>query len=560
MAEVAGVCRQLIICCDGTNNTLTGRMHDTNVLKVVDRLRPDQNHQLLYYDPGVGAPDQLPSADTWDRIKRKWERIRGLASGRGIYENIGLGYQFLVENYESGDEIYIFGFSRGAFTARCVAGVVNLFGLVRRENVVLIPTLVSVYFSKRTQRKNVSGKKRTRGDVAAQIRSVFTNSVGAAVPIHFVGVWDTVASVGLPFVSDAQITSDGFSENKEHLRHIRHALSLDEHRATFRPRLYWDTQDYDLPKKDKSLKQRWFRGVHGDVGGGYVNAEAMLSNQALAWMLSEARACGLRLDPPLVLPSQPEGHRSSKLIAHDECYVNPFWGVAGLVIRKFEHQPGAGNDEVSIPEGAAADPNQRVESSWFGPIPWAPTILAVAAALFLIVLCGFLSAAAFSGTFDLSRFSLSAALDGGRAFDAWQRESAWRAIFVNKNCEFPFFAGIRFAVWATIADFILILAYSWFLGLFASKAFARIAGFLRVREKMRPILIFGWAPCIAVSADIIENFLTLLTISFLSYDHLFLSLVAASFMAVANGVKWIGLISSGVFILAGLILPSRLKH
>ncbi|GJI88988.1 hypothetical protein RugamoR1_21510 [Rugamonas sp. R1(2021)] len=116
--------RQLIVCCDGTNNTLTAGVNDTNVVKLLNILTPATHDQKLYYDPGVGVGQAL---------RRTLTRIEGLASGRGIYENIANAYKFLVQEYRDGDEIFLFGFSRGAFTVRAVAGMANLFGLVRAQ-------------------------------------------------------------------------------------------------------------------------------------------------------------------------------------------------------------------------------------------------------------------------------------------------------------------------------------------------------------------------------------------------------------------------------------------
>jgi uncharacterized protein (DUF2235 family) len=110
--------RQLVVCCDGTNNTLTGGQEDTNVLKLHYHLKAnppeDGIERVLYYDPGVGSPDMVPPTDPLDWARRNWERIRGLASGRGIYDNIAQAYLFLMRHWESDeDRIYLFGFSRG---------------------------------------------------------------------------------------------------------------------------------------------------------------------------------------------------------------------------------------------------------------------------------------------------------------------------------------------------------------------------------------------------------------------------------------------------------------
>ena len=114
--------RQLIVCCDGTNNNLTGRRNDTNVTQLCELLAPDLQNQLLYYDPGVGNSGTFPGATWTEQIQQKWERISSLAFGSGIYENIAEAYRFLMLNWREGDAIFLFGFSRGAFTSRALGG------------------------------------------------------------------------------------------------------------------------------------------------------------------------------------------------------------------------------------------------------------------------------------------------------------------------------------------------------------------------------------------------------------------------------------------------------
>ena len=142
--------RQIVLCCDGTNNNLTGGENDTNVVRLCQLLRTHgDEQQLVFYDPGVGNPGELPGATVWDSVNRYGERLAGLAFGRGVYENMAECYQFLMSNYQPGDELYIFGFSRGAFTARSVAGLVNMFGILQPHMVSMVPSLLHIYFSDR---------------------------------------------------------------------------------------------------------------------------------------------------------------------------------------------------------------------------------------------------------------------------------------------------------------------------------------------------------------------------------------------------------------------------
>ncbi len=374
--------RQLVVCCDGTNNTLTGRLADTNVLQLFEQLAAqDDPAQLLYYDPGVGAPDSLPSIGIGDWLSRKWERLSGLASGRGVFDNIGKAYQFLALHYRSGDQIYLFGFSRGAFTVRCVAGMINLFGLVRPEHAVLLPTLLRVYFSRigtdGLERGPASGTAPLRREeVAAQIRESFTSSAGRNAPVQFVGVWDTVASVGMPPFS-LQISSTATVRGKC-FRHVRQALALDEHRWPFLPRIFSEDNfgDADSPQ---SLRQLWFRGVHSDIGGGYPTAQNGLAVITLDWMTGQARDCGLHC-PPLVVASTTPVCR-----VHDSLFSLPLWAVAGMVARDSRSARGNGGKVIAVaPVAHASVPQVHPDSIWDQPRGWLPIVLLVLLLLFLL--------------------------------------------------------------------------------------------------------------------------------------------------------------------------------
>lgn len=598
--------RQIILCCDGTNNTLTGGRRDTNVLKLVARLAPEQQHQLVYYDPGVGGPDQMPPLGLLNELNRKRERIAGLAMGRGVYENIGEAYSFLVENYAPGDEIYIFGFSRGAFTARCVAGMVNMFGIIRADCKALLLTLIRTYFTtpidsrekdrnwwaawtvRRTLRKESSNDqlvretgmatgnlaaadvkaylarkqehKLRREDVATQVREVFTSSHGRTACIQFVGVWDTVESVGVPPFSRS-ITSSGSTRNKDGFRHIRQALSMDEHRLSFGPRLYWD-DDYAIGDPQdranaRSLKQRWFRGVHSDVGGGYDENEAALSDQAFGWMLAEAVACGLRLPATVA-----ERQRVKPRIAHDPCFSTPWWSVAGLSVRTNVTHTKKGEEKRIrvITEGAAREPVERIHPVWNAEAVlhnvrlWLALVLSCALAL----LCGWLAHGAFApdstlGWFDCARL-------GAIDLDAWQRDFLATCVNGWPRCPHAL-RSLPAAFWATVVDFGFIAAYSWLLGLFSAWAFKEMAGWRSPDENVHPLFVLGRAPLIAVAADVAEDLLTILTLWSVYWDNPRISAALGMFMLFANLAKWVGLGGSSLLIACGIFATSaRPRH
>lgn len=600
-AGVDGTPRQLILACDGTNNTLTGGVHDTNVLKLVGRLAPADNNQLVYYDPGVGSPDQLPPLGLWNEFTRRRERIEGMAKGKGIYENIEEAYLFLVENFRPGDQIYIVGFSRGAFTARCVAGMVNLFGIVRPECKPLLLTLIRVYFStpndkaietakpwarftaRRAERRKklneevarktgiadepapqdvldyLTGKKArrsTRAEVARQVRDNFTSPHGKNAAVHFTGVWDTVESVGIPILSRRSITSDGTTSAKDGLRHIRHALSMDEHRFSFRPRLYWEEdysiKDPDDPSNTRSLRQRWFRGAHSDVGGGYDVNESGLSDQAYDWMLGEAIACGLRVAPD----SAPRQSTRKPYIAHDACFDTPWWGVAGLVVRtNITHSTASGEKRIEvIPEGAADDIDPKIYSVWKAGAKridfrfW----LALACCIAFWMLCGGLGHAAFHDNAAPDTFAQIA--QGAAKLDAWQRTfvrdawDAWRSMHKQPGPAHPASA----AYWAMLADCAFIAAYSWLLGLGAAWSFKEMACGRNPADKPAPVFRLGLAPMVAVLADVAEDALTILTLWSIPYGS-WPPIVLGALMLLANVVKWLGLAGSLTLLACGIL-------
>jgi uncharacterized protein (DUF2235 family) len=309
--------RNLVVCCDGTGN-IWGNDRDTNVVKLT-RLLINDHRQILFYDPGVGTNDTYPSIGYWSPFKTRAKELMALADGGGIYENIGQAYQFLVEHYEPGDRLFFFGFSRGAFAARCVAGMVNLFGIVRPGTEAMIPTLTRIYFEP-THVQGRTGK--TRNQYGDDIREVFALD-GREARVYFVGVWDTVSTVG--GLSKQSITSSATMTGKRY-DHVRHAVSIQEYRHTYIPRLFEDKDVY-FDQGDKSLKQVWFAGVHSDVGGSYQ--QHGLSDCSLKWMVEEAMVKGLRCDPVRVQAIHPDPLG----LAHDEVFSHPMWALSGLQTR-----------------------------------------------------------------------------------------------------------------------------------------------------------------------------------------------------------------------------------
>jgi len=545
--------RQLILFFDGTNNTLTGGQKDTNVLKLYEHLAAGQDGgQLIYYDPGVGSPDALPSTGLGDGLSRRWERISGLAYGRGIYENIREAYTFLIRYWQPGDQVWLFGFSRGAFAARCVSGIVHLFGIIDRQHESLLDTVMRVYFAgtddgtgRARQRKQVRlntggiesdhADTRTRGDVAGQIRRSFTTGERREASVHFVGVWDTVESVGVPLLS-VRITSAATITGKR-ICHARHALSLDEQRLSFRPRLY-DEPDFGTPDGAQSLRQRWFRGVHSDIGGGYLRRESGLSHEALAWMLSEARQCGLRDARDLA----PDG--AVKL--HDATFSVPWWALAGLTVR----DPVAlGPKATRIEHPSVAAQPDPMPSVWTAPGHRGANI-GIGASIFGALVSRWLQALALAGTWPgFAALELPSKLARAQLALLWTRPGDLAPLAQ------AFGPGIG---WAMLADMLLAASYGYLLARVAGWAFRRAAGVRRLGQGVPAWRWLGLAPLCAVGADACENVLTALASAWDGPVGLLQGLVLY-LVGLAAAAKFLGLLGCAALALVALCRP-RLRQ
>lgn len=272
--------KRLIVCADGTWNQVEkaegGKHLSTNVAKLAAAIKPADDggvQQLLLYLEGVGT--------------HHGEWLRGGMFGLGISRNVRKGYEFLVQNYIPGDEIWIFGFSRGAFTARSLGGMIRNSGLLKRENIDATDEAVSLYRDRYDDTAPDAPRAR-----------IFRNSHSWEPTIKFIGVWDTVGRLGVPGIHlwlsrllriDWQFHDTSLSKS---VQNAYHALAINERRADFSPTLW--QKKISAETTQQNLEQVWFAGVHSDVGGGY--AEAGLSDIALEWMVSKARSHGLGLD------------------------------------------------------------------------------------------------------------------------------------------------------------------------------------------------------------------------------------------------------------------------
>lgn len=273
--------KRMIICCDGTWNTagqkLGGLLCPTNVAKLKDAI-PEQDSngvgQRVYYREGVGT--------------KPWERLRGGAFGYGLSQNVVHAYRFIVDTYEPGDELFLFGFSRGAFTARSLAGMVRKSGILRPGHSGRVRQAWSLYRDPAVLPSD-PGPALFRAEYSHETR------------IRFVGVWDTVGALGVPVLGPRWLKPLAKRVNKRWSFHDTNlstqvdgafqALAIDEERSVFEPTLWHQQPDAE----GQVLEQAWFAGVHCSVGGGLPDSS--LSDLALIWMADRAQKYGLEFTP-----------------------------------------------------------------------------------------------------------------------------------------------------------------------------------------------------------------------------------------------------------------------
>jgi len=262
--------KNIIICCDGTNNEIAG--NQTNVLRLFRMLVRDKS-QVAFYDAGVGT--NADPAAQWPLRRAISKKLDG-GIGLSIRENVLDAYRFLVDYYEEGDCIYLFGFSRGAYSVRALAAMIKRCGLLERGH----SHLAEYAWSKFSDEDHL-GDIGTTFAAVGRIKKIFSRDV----EIHFVGVWDTVSSFG--WIWDLLTIPD--TRKNDIVHHIRHAVSIDERRSCFQ-------QNTFEPVEGQDCLEVWFSGVHADIGGGYPDKEAGLARIALSWIVREAESKGLRID------------------------------------------------------------------------------------------------------------------------------------------------------------------------------------------------------------------------------------------------------------------------
>jgi uncharacterized protein (DUF2235 family) len=347
--------KRLVVCCDGTWNQ-PDQVSPTNVVKVALALRDRDRArvvQRVFYNAGVGTG--------------RFDRLRGGAFGFHLSRHVRDCYRFVVENYEPGDELYFFGFSRGAFTARSTAGMVRNCGILRREHQNRIDDAYRLYRG----RDPLSHPRGTRA-------TLFRRSFSYEPRIHFIGVWDTVGSLGVPVFGPgwANVLNRRWQFHDTDLSTrvdlAYQALAIDEERGPFVPAL-WNRQE---GAGTQVLEQVWFAGVHSDVGGGYPDPS--LAEVPLLWLVDRAAKAGLEFQDGSFsgrAPEDPtaaaEARAAGRYVAPDgDAPVTPSRTGFYRLLRRHVREPGSetasGRKGPADCQSIASTAGERVAGGGYG--------------------------------------------------------------------------------------------------------------------------------------------------------------------------------------------------
>lgn len=325
--------KRIVVCADGTWNRPEENLSKdtpTNVLRLARAIKPvgaGQAPQQVFYDWGVGS---------------YYSKVVGGATGGGLNKNIMDDYRYIVQNYAPNDEIFLFGFSRGAYTVRSLCGLINNCGILKRPDARLIRSAFELY-------KKPGKVNAPKGANSIAFRQAHSH---ASRKIKFVGVWDTVGAMGIPLSFLGLLDDkDEFYDNKlgSNVAIARHALAIDELRKDFEPTVW-------SPKAGLDLKQVWFVGAHSDVGGSYTPDRdgTLLSDIPLGWMMRQATAAGLTI----------ETHLQQSLKSNALAKLHPSRRSYYRIKKKYYREIDHGQGNVLI--------HKSVKQRWDAPLGYQP--------------------------------------------------------------------------------------------------------------------------------------------------------------------------------------------
>jgi uncharacterized protein (DUF2235 family) len=336
--------KNIVICCDGTANEFA--KHNTNVVKLYSTLERAPGRQIASYHPGLGTMEPAGALTTF---ARKLTKLLGLAIGYGLEQDIRDAYVFLMNNYEEGDRVFLFGFSRGAYTVRAVASMLHLYGLIAPGHEPLVPYIIRMMMAIHRRRRDDAAQEKIV-DAYFELARDFHEAMSRPCKPWFVGVWDTVSSIGwvenplkLPFVTNNPDIAIG-----------RHAIAIDERRAFFRNHLWRPPDDPGAAVGPRDVRQVWFAGVHCDVGGGRGRGCGTAGRRGalprgprrVGWTLRQAGSArpGARVPHRVVEPRR--AHSEAALRPSDE---DP----------RPAHEPASPPDDPAAVAGALLGPGAR---------------------------------------------------------------------------------------------------------------------------------------------------------------------------------------------------------
>jgi uncharacterized protein (DUF2235 family) len=330
--------KNIVVCLDGTGNQLKAK-GNTNVVRLYQMLDlSDPSRQIAYYDPGVGT---FSAAGAWTPVSRRVSKLAGLAVGLGMRANLGEAYTYLMQNYEAGDKLFIFGFSRGAYSARALAGLLNVAGLLRPGSENLVPYAVGLY----TRNRDLSDDDWSQ---VHQFADAFSRKVDrrTGIPVEFMGVWDSVKAAGILRWN----LRWPYTRQIPNVRTVRHAVSIDEKRRPYHEYLIQPRQRPPAPV----VHEVWFAGVHSDVGGTFDD-DPRLPQITLKWMVDGA------LDAGLILKK--DAYRKSCCVAADNALgkVHRMGKIWAIMTYRHRRVPAAALVHQSVQDRIATEHNYAIK-------------------------------------------------------------------------------------------------------------------------------------------------------------------------------------------------------
>jgi uncharacterized protein (DUF2235 family) len=362
--------KRIALFLDGTWNTVRDNTNVWRLRALCAEQSADGTRQVVYYDTGVGS--------------RKGEKLRGGMFGYGLDSNVISAYRWLIENYEPGDDVFVFGFSRGAFTARSLTGLIAKCGLLQPGAPLSVEQVFKRYIDSKAirpiyqlqfEQRELSRRLRRGGSATDEPRifppsreEQWLLSYSQRINIEFTGVFDTVGSLGIPF------GNFWFSSKRSQFHHTRlsnlyrrtyQALAIDEHRRHFSPAIWTKFTPLQtgaqtrIPRFRPLVEQRWFVGAHANIGGGYIDDR--LAQLPLAWLVEKATLTGLSFKYPVQVDP---GSFEDPVADSYSRFAGGFYKLATFGQRHLR-SIGSGSFDVATPPGSVKSVNETIDASVF---------------------------------------------------------------------------------------------------------------------------------------------------------------------------------------------------